>query len=133
LASPKPIIPAHDEAETQSGQTARGQVEPAVPPWHPVALPPVIMVNTEEAIGAGTGSPGGFSPPRPPEASANEQTLGAVGNTPGYTENLPESSPRQSAPVPRPSAAKEIVGGVAIGLGIGALSTLIAVTILLLL
>lgn len=133
LASPKPIIPAHDEAETQSGQTARGQVEPAVPTWHPVALPPAIMVNTEEAIGAGTGSPGGFSPPRPPEASANEKTLGAVGNTPGYTENLPESSPRQSVPVPRPSAAKEIVGGVAIGLGIGALITLIAVTILLLL
>ena len=91
------------------------------------------MVNTEEAIGAGAGSPGGFSPPREQEESANEQTLGAWENIPGFAENLPKSSPRQGAPAPRRSAAKEIVGGVAIGLGAGALITLVAATILLLL
>ena len=132
LASAKPIIPAHDEDETQSGQTARGQVESAAPVWHPVSLPPAIMVNTEEAIGTGAGSPGGFSPPREQDESANEQTLGARRNSPGFTDNLSSASPRQGAPAPRRSAAKEIVGGVAIGLGVGALITLVAAAILLL-
>ncbi|WP_071128776.1 serine/threonine-protein kinase [Varibaculum massiliense] len=130
LASAKPIIPAHDEDETQSGQTARGQVEPAAPAWHPVTLPPAIMVNAEEAIGAGAGSPGEFSPPREQAESANEQTLDVWENSPGFAENLPKSSPHQGAPAPRRSAAKEIVGGVAIGLGIGALITLVAAAIL---
>ncbi len=133
LSSAKPIIPAHDEAETQSGQTARGQVEPAAPVWHPVALPPAIMVNTEEAIGAGTGSPGAFSPPREREGSANEQTLGAWENSSDFIEHSSSASPRLGAPSPRSSVAKEILGGVAIGLGIGALITLVAATILLLL
>ncbi|WP_311588283.1 serine/threonine-protein kinase [Varibaculum massiliense] len=133
LASAKPIIPAHDEDETQSGQTARGQVEPAAPAWHPVTLPPAIMVNAEETIGAGAGSPGEFSPPREQAESANEQTLDVWGNSPGFAENLPKSSPHQGAPAPRRSAAKEIVGGVAIGLGVGALITLVAAAILLLL
>ncbi|WP_215523661.1 serine/threonine-protein kinase [Varibaculum prostatecancerukia] len=132
LASAKPIIPAHDEAETQSGQTARGQVEPAAPVWRPVALPPAIMVNTEEAIGVG-GSPGGFSPPGEQEESANEQTLGAWENSPGFAESPSSASPRQDAPARRRGAAKEIVGGVAIGLGVGALITLVAAVILLLL
>lgn len=132
LASAKPIIPAHDEDETQSGQTARGQMEPAAPVWHPVILPPAIMVNTEEAIGTGAGSPGGFSPMREQDESANEKTLGAWENSPAFAENLPKSSPHQGAPAPRRSAAKEIVGGVAIGLGIGAVITLVAAAILLL-
>ena len=132
LASAKPIIPAHDEDETQSGQTARGQVESAAPVWHPVSLPPAIMVNTEEAIGTGAGSPGGFLPPREQDESANEQTLGARRNSPGFTDNLSSASPRQGAPAPRRSAVKEIVGGVAIGLGVGALITLVAAAILLL-
>lgn len=133
LASEKPIIPAHNEDETQSGQTARGQVEPAAPVWRPVALPPAIMVNTEEAIGTGAGSPGGFSPPRELAESLSEQTLGARRNSPDFDENPSSTSPRQDAPAPRGSAAKEIVGGVAIGLGIGAVITLVAAAILLLL
>ena len=91
------------------------------------------MVNTEEAIGAGAGSPGGFSPPREQEESANEQTLGAWENSPDFTQSPSSASPHQDAPAPRRSAAKEILGGVAIGLGVGALITLVAATILLLL
>ena len=133
LASVKPIIPAHDEAETQSGQTAHGRVEPAAPVWQPVTLPPAIMVNTEDAIGAGAGSPGDFSPPREQEDSVNEQTLGAWMNSSDFSENVARVSPRQDVPAPRRSAAKEIAGGVAIGLAVGALVTLVAAVVLLLL
>lgn len=133
LASVKPIIPAHDEAETQSGQTTHGQVEPAAPVWQPVTLPPAIMVNTEEAIGEGAGSAGKLSPLREQEASANEQTLGAWRNNSDFSENVARVSPRQGAPAPRRSAAKEIAGGVAIGLAVGALVTLVAAVVLLLL
>ena len=133
LASAKPIIPAHDEAETQSGQTVRGQVEPAAPVWHPVALPPAIMVNTEETNGVGVGSPGEFLPPREQDTSLNEQTLGAWGNNLGFAENVSSDSPRQGAADPRGGATKEVLGGVAIGLGIGVLVTLAAASILLLL
>ncbi len=133
LASVKPIIPAHDEAETQSGQTAHGQVEPVAPVWQPVTLPPAIMVNTEEAIEEGAGSAGELSPHREQEACANEQTLGAWGNNSDFSEKVARVSPRQGAPAPRRSAAKAIAGGVAIGLAVGALITLVAAVVLLLL
>ena len=90
------------------------------------------MVNTEDAIGAGAGSPGDFSPPGEQEDSVNEQTLGAWMNSSDFSENVAIVSPRQGAPASRRSAAKEIAGGVAIGLAVGALITLVAAVVLLL-
>ncbi|WP_122820693.1 serine/threonine-protein kinase [Varibaculum vaginae] len=132
LASAKPIIPAHDEAETRSGQTVQGQVEPGFPTWHPVSLPPAIMVNTEETIGVTTGSPEGFSSPREQKISPSEQTIGAWGNSPDLAENLSNPSFYQGPSALRRSPAKEILGGIAIGLGIGTLITLLVAAILLL-
>ena len=53
-------------------------------------------------------------------------------NSSDFSENVAIVSPRQGALTPRRSAAKEIAGGVAIGLAVGALITLVAAVVLLL-
>lgn len=165
LASVKPIIPAHNEAETQSGQTALGHlsdypVAPVVPAGQAVALPPAIMINTDEGVGMlGTaiqtdgGTPGEtqpvatgagesvFKPEGLPVAVSNSREIPQIPPTPAVSSSrvpspavpAPTGSPSNLSTGKRSGAKTEIFAGIAIGLGVGTLITLIVVAILLLL
>ena len=165
LASVKPIIPAHNEAETQSGQTALGHlsdypVAPVVPAGQAVALPPAIMINTDEGVGGlGTAiqtdgiAPGETQPVATgagesvfkvegaPVAVSNPREIPQIPPTPTVSSSRAPSLqvPSPTGPPPNLSTGKrsgaktEMFAGVAIGLGVGTLITLIVAAILLLL
>ena len=165
LASVKPIIPAHNEAETQSGQTALGHladypVTPVVAAGQAVGLPPAIMVNADEGVGVletaiqtdgespeetqpvSTGAGESvFKPEGLPVAVSNSREIPKIPPTPAVSSSrvhfppvpTPTGSPSNLSTGKRSGAKTEIFAGVAIGLGVGTLITLIVVAILLLL
>lgn len=165
LASVKPIIPAHNEAETQSGQTALGHladypVTPVVAAGQAVGLPPAIMVNADEGVGVletAIQTDGGapeetqpvatragesvFKPEGVPVAVSNPREIPQIPPTPAVSSSrvhfppvpTPTGSPSNLSTGKRSSAKTEIFAGVAIGLGVGTLITLIVAATLLLL
>lgn len=164
LASVKPIIPAHNEAETQSGQTALGHladypVTPVVAAGQAVGLPPAIMVNADEGVGVletAIQTDGGapeetqpvstgagesvFKPEGLPVAVSNSRKIPQIPSTPAVSSSrvfsppvpTPTGSPSNLSTGKRLSAKTEIFAGVAIGLGVGTLITLIVAATLLL-